>query len=166
MSAEAKQPSTYAPPPGALARVPKVQARSRPRPDEYLQASVQTATREQLMLMLVDGAIRAIDRAVNATDNAETTKLLQRAQDIVTELLTSLRPDMGEAYGNLVRLYEFVFTRLSQALTGSESTAAIEAGLTLRNLRAIWDEAIRAMNEQGRPPELTATSDFHLNAQA
>jgi flagellin-specific chaperone FliS len=163
MADEGKSAPTYTPPKGAVLRRAPEPRTAKPKPDDYLAAAVRTAPREQLMLMLVDGAIRALDRAKARPEQAEA--LRSRARDIVAELMAGLRPEMGEVFGNVMRLYEFVFKRLAEP--GDDPDArADEAARCLHGIREMWADALRVMNEQGRPAGLTEHQSHHFDARA
>lgn len=158
---------TYAPQRGVRTVPPAARRPDKPKPNDYLAAAVRTAPREQLMLMLIDGAIRATERGRDALPGelGEGVRLLARAQQIVAELMTSLRPDIGQSYARLVNLYEFVFARIADSAARRDPVPLEGALKVLRDIRDLWMSAIEAMNEQGRPPEL-AHHIQRLNARA
>ncbi|MCC6464090.1 MAG: flagellar export chaperone FliS [Planctomycetes bacterium] len=148
---------TYGPPKGTLAK-PAAAVADKPKPNSYLERAVMTAGKEQLLMMLLDGAIRFTDRgreAIVAQDATEAHTNLVRAQEIVTELMASLKADIGsEIYRNLVGLYHFVYERLVRANVEKSTQMADEARQTLKGVREMWAAAIDRMNEEGRPEEL------------
>ena len=89
----------------------------------YKAQSVQTASPGKLVLMLFDGCLRFTLAAKRAFDEEEFTKKnedinnnLIRAQNIVTELQSSLDMSVpGDLPGTLFRLYDFVMHKLQQA---------------------------------------------------
>ncbi|MDQ7780373.1 MAG: flagellar export chaperone FliS, partial [Planctomycetota bacterium] len=74
---------------------------------------MRTATKEQLLLMLFDGAIRFTDQArpkMEKKDLEGTHVLLVKAQRITLELISALDKSIGaEIYNNLTGLYTFVY---------------------------------------------------------
>ncbi|KAA0214736.1 flagellar export chaperone FliS [bacterium] len=133
-------PRGYRPPP-----TPVVVERA--RPNAYLESAVLSAPREQLLLMLFDGALRFIESGkarLEARQYLDAEKGFLSARNIVTELMQSQQPSIGEAYGRLMALYRFALERLARA--GLEKSAALadEAAKVLSDLRATWAEAIAA----------------------
>jgi flagellar biosynthetic protein FliS len=159
---------TYAPPRGVLPAKPQAAPRVEKPKNDYLSATVMTAPREVLMLMLIDGAVRATEkgRDVMEIDQGESVRLLARAQDIVAELMTSLRPDLGDSYGNIVNLYEFAFARIADASARRDSQPLDGAIKVLRGIKEMWAEAVAKMNEDGRPADLAAAQSNRFNARA
>src|SRR5262252_6952158 len=89
----------------------------------YRQIATETASPGQLVLMLFEGALRALDRACNAfgcEDPAESItgihNNIQRAQDIIRELNNSLNMAQGgECAVTLRRLYDYFERRLLES---------------------------------------------------
>jgi flagellar protein FliS len=120
----------------------------------YLEMQITTASKEQLLLMLFDGAIRFSEQAkekIAARDIEGSHKLLIRAQRIMIELLSALDRSVGdELYGNLSGLYNFIYFRLVRANVRRDAALIDEALKILRSLRETWGEAVaRAQQAQG-----------------
>ena len=114
---------------------------------QYLETQVRTATKEQLLLMLFDGAIRFAEQArpkmTDKQDIESAHNLLIKAQRIVMELLSALDKTIeAELYRNLTGLYVFIYGRLVQANMQREPALLDEAIRILRMLRGTWAEAI------------------------
>ncbi len=113
---------------------------------EYLKTQIQTASREQLVLMLYDGAIRFSDQArdmIAAKDYEEAHNLLIRAQNIVMELLYALdRKTGGEVADNLASLYTYCYNRLVEANVHHLPEKVEESNSVLRGLREAWAQAV------------------------
>ncbi|MBI3098322.1 MAG: flagellar export chaperone FliS [Planctomycetes bacterium] len=135
----------------------------------YFETQVRTASKEQLLLMLFDGAIRFAEQGKErmlARDTEGQHKGLVRAQRIMMELLSALDPSIGEElHGNLAGLYNFVYFRLVQANLKRDPVLIDEALKILANLRETWGEAVvRARQESASgvsplPVPDRATSD-------
>ena len=86
----------------------------------YRQIATQTAPPGQLVLMLYEGALRALERSLpgfGCDDPAEANMLihnnLQRAQDIIRELNHSLNMEQGgDCARTLRQLYDYFDRRL------------------------------------------------------
>ncbi len=113
----------------------------------YLRTRVQTASKDQLLLMLIDGAIRFSEKAKQALpekDFETSCDLLCKAKKIVIELIMAIdRNEMDpEIYNNLVGLYNYIFQSLSEANL-LRKIEPIDAALQiLRHLRETWSMAI------------------------
>jgi flagellar secretion chaperone FliS len=113
----------------------------------YLIASVQSASKEQLLLMLFDGAIRFLKVARKAMDTNDTKtshEHLLKTQKILTELMATLDIKAGgEPAQNLMALYEYYYYRLVQANLKKDVAMVDEVTEHLVSWRATWDEAIK-----------------------
>ena len=84
----------------------------------YLEATVHTAAPAQLLVMLCERLVLDCRRALEAQqagDHQAAHGQLLHAQDIVTELHSSLRPDVWEGGEDLSRLYGHLLVSLVQA---------------------------------------------------
>ncbi len=108
----------------------------------YQTTNVNTADQRQLIIMLYDGSIRFLKKAVvkiDARDFEGAHNYLIRSREIVSELLSTLRPEKaGEVGHNLKRLYVYLFNRLVEANLMKDSAIVEEAIQILSNLRDAW----------------------------
>jgi flagellar protein FliS len=118
---------------------------------EYLKTQIQTASREQLVLLLYDGAIRFSDQAKDrlaARDYDGAHGLLIRAQNIVLELLYALdRKTGGEVAEKLAGLYTYCYSRLVEANVHHLTSKVDESNTVLRELREAWAKAIQILRQ-------------------
>jgi flagellar secretion chaperone FliS len=120
----------------------------------YRQIATQTASPGQLVLMLYDGAIRFLDRALAGfakEDPAEFHETINnniaRAQDIVNELNMSLDLEAGgELAVTLRRLYLYLDWRLLQSNLKKERAGVEEALKRLTVLRDAWAAMLNGQN--------------------
>ena len=98
--------------------------RYNPNPwQSYRQAATKTATPGQLVLMLFDGALRFLDRALIGFDlddplesNLAINNNILKAQDIIRELNASLNMELGgEFSATMRRLYNYYDSQLSKS---------------------------------------------------
>jgi flagellar protein FliS len=123
----------------------------------YKAQSVQTASPGKLVLMLFDGCLRFTTAAKRAFGEEEFTKRnedvnnnLIRAQNIVTELQSSLDMSVpGELPGTLYRLYDYVMHQLQQANLKKEAEPIDEAEKVITELREAWSEMLAQNPENG-----------------
>jgi flagellar protein FliS len=121
--------------------------------EQYKQNQVETATPQEILIMLYDGAIRFLVLARKGMEeqNLEKShKYLLKAQNIILEFMNSLDMEIGgEMALNLYRLYEYLHYRLVQANIKKDVAMIDEVLDHLRNLKATWEEAIRIANKEG-----------------
>lgn len=114
--------------------------------NKYLETQVNTATKEQLLLMLFDGGIRFARLGKECMRNnkwSDAFDYLKRSQRIAMELLCSLDKRIGsEIYGNLASLYKFVYFRLVEATLRKSEGMIDEALEIFTHVRETWATAI------------------------
>lgn len=84
----------------------------------YKQNSVNMASREKLLLMLLDGAVKytkVARLAIIEKDIARAHKELVRVQDIFLELMVTMDKDAGQYMEDLYNLYDFIKSELARA---------------------------------------------------
>lgn len=109
----------------------------------YKQNTVNLASKEQLLLMLVDGAVKytKIARlAIEKKDIQLAHKELVRVQDIFTELMVTLDRTAGQAYEDLFRVYEYIKTKLVEANIKKDIKVIDEVLPLIENVRDTWHE--------------------------
>jgi len=118
---------------------------------KYKEQSVNTATPEELTLMLYNGCIKFINLAEVFIDekNIEKTNLnIQKAQAIIGELNLTLNMDY-EISTNLRQLYTFVNEKLLDANISKDKKSLAEAKEIVTDLRDTWKEAM-ALSRKGK----------------
>ncbi len=119
----------------------------------YLRTQVETANPAKLMLMLYDGAIRYLNRAIGSLDLGVRDGFsadVVNAQKIVTELMFSLDPSKNpEVATNLERLYEYMVRQLGLGLVRGDASPVKEVKGLLESLRESWQEAVTKAIEEG-----------------
>lgn len=116
----------------------------------YKQNATQTASPGELTLMLYNGCLKFIKRAEKAIQEnniEERNKNISKAQDIVTELMVTLKTDT-EIGKNMLRLYDFILNRLVQANIKNDLQALKEAEKFVTDFRDTWKEVIRIDRQQ------------------
>jgi len=112
----------------------------------YQQNQVQTLSQEKLVLMLYDGALSFCYQGLAAMEQKDYTAVsnnLGRAEDILSELMTTLNRDVGDVAENLYKLYEFMHRHLVQANVKKSASMIDEVINLLQQLRDTWEEATR-----------------------
>lgn len=108
----------------------------------YEKANVHTADQRQMILMLYDGSIRFMRKAVGkieGNDIESAHNYLIRARNIISELLATLKPEKaGELGANLRQLYIYMFNRLVQANLSKDKEGVEEVIKLMSTLREGW----------------------------
>lgn len=109
-----------------------------------VETKVTSSNPHALVLMLFDGAIDALQRAMvclDAKDIAGKAKALTRADRIISEgLRASLDPSTGQLAERLESLYDYMSRRLVFANANNHAEAMLEVQKLLRDLRGAWAE--------------------------
>ncbi len=116
-------------------------------PSAYRQSAVLTASPEQLVVMLYDGARRFLGQATVAmrAGDVETSHVkLRRAEAIITHLLETLDLDQGEIAGRLGSIYLFCNRHLNEARLQRDPQKIEQVNSLLGELRSAWSTAANA----------------------
>lgn len=124
--------------------------------ESYRKTQIDTASPENLILMLYDGALRFItqaDEAFEAKNNECINNMLLKTQAIFTELLVCLDKNRGgEIAVNLERLYIFFLEKLAQANVQKNPLPMREIKPLIEDLRNTWAEVIKSKVRNAPPP--------------
>lgn len=119
---------------------------------KYKNTSVQSASREKLLLMLYEGAIKFVKKSIVACDNkdiAERGLNIGRAYDIIMELNNTLNHEIGgDVSKNLEQLYFFMTDQLTQANIGGKKEHLESVLKILETLHTGWQEAIEKLKRE------------------
>ena len=126
-------------------------------PDSYLETEVMTATPQKRQLMLIEGAIRFIERTRGhwqAGKNDEACETLVRAQELVTELLSGLSSEVNpDLVRKVAGIYLFVFRKLVDAHPHRDEKKLDDALRVLEIERGTWREVCRELANTTAPPQ-------------
>ena len=115
----------------------------------YQTNSVQTASPEQLVVMLYDGCLKFLRRAEAAAQNGarpQCTQALSRANAIVMELNATLDMERGgEIASNLRSIYLFLTRHLMEASREASAEKIAQAIPMVADLRDAFAQAARQM---------------------
>ncbi len=120
--------------------------------NNYQQNQILTASREQILLMLYDGAIRFCRQAIKAGEENDQVFRLSRISKvfaIVTELSNSLDHQIGGKIAtDLDALYNFILQELTKARKENSQEPLHTVETLLLDLRDTWSEAIDINKQQ------------------
>lgn len=119
---------------------------------KYKKTSIETASKEKILLMLYEGAIKFTKKAIIAVDQkniAERATNVCRVYDIILELNNTLDHKVGgELARNLEQLYMFLTDQLSKANMEGTSEPLKVVLRILETLYDGWAQAVEQLKKQ------------------
>ncbi len=131
---------------------------------QYKKNQVETATPEQILILLYDGAINFLNKAkinLEANDDAAFHHNMQCCKNIIAEFMDTLDMEQGGQFASvLYNLYKYL-RRLIITSDVSKNTTGIDEVLKhLTNLRNTWNQAIEKVKT-----EQAATGSQSINIE-
>ena len=126
---------------------------------QFLNDSVLSASPARLLTMLYDRLVLDLDRAEQSQrsgDQVEARAQLGHAQDIISELLSTLKVDAWDGAKELFSLYTYL---LSETMTASVSVAPDKIAACralVVPLREAWHEAAQSLAVKTPPARAVA----------
>jgi len=121
----------------------------------YARASQETASKERLMVMLFEAALRHMRHAATLLESqkvVEALPLMTRASDIVCELADTLdtqkAPELSQTLGDL---YFFVAPRLARAAAFRDPVALRAAERAFAPIVEAFQQAVGSLGAAGTP---------------
>jgi len=119
---------------------------------QYQQNLINTATPEQILLMLYDGAIRFTRQALMASENGNQVQKLERISKtlaIIVEFSNTLNHEVGgQIAADLDGLYQFMIRELNAARKDDSGEKLKTVEGLLVDLRETWGQAVAINREQ------------------
>ncbi|MBC7421736.1 MAG: flagellar export chaperone FliS [Bdellovibrio sp.] len=119
---------------------------------QYKKTSVLSASKEQILLMLYEGAIKFTKLAIQAAEQkkvAERGQNILRAFDIIMELNATLDHKVGgELSKQLEQLYTFMMEQYTKANIKADPEPLRENVKILENLYDGWKQAINNLKKE------------------
>lgn len=117
---------------------------------KYRTNSINTASPEELTLMLYNGAIKFCNQAIVSMENKDMEnahKYVIRVQDIIDEFIITLdrKYPVSESFE---LMYDYINRRLVEANTTKDVIILNEVLGYLRELRDTWKEAMKLSKTQ------------------
>ncbi len=113
----------------------------------YKKTSVETASKEQILLMLYQAAIKNCKKAIEAIEQKNLAKkgeYIGKMQDIIVELSNSLDFEVGgDVAKELASLYDYILYSSTQANIKIEKSHLEGCLKVLNTLYDGWTEAIK-----------------------
>lgn len=119
--------------------------------NSYRQVATQTASPGQLVVMLYEGAINFLERAMTGFEKDDPAEVnitihnnVTRALDIIGELRSSLNmAEGGEFAATMRQLYDYMDDRLMDSNLHKDSAGIQDVLKRLAVLRDAWVETLR-----------------------
>jgi flagellar protein FliS len=129
---------------------------------QYQQNQIMSASSEQILLMLYDGAIRFIRQAIRGMEEENLTQFhygIEKSMAIITEFSNSLNHTIGgDIAENLDALYDFMIRELTRANLHKDIKKLRVVEKLLVDLRATWGEAVEINNREQAPLDQPASN--------
>ena len=130
--------------------------------NRYRQVATQTAPPGQIVLMLFDGDINFLERALHGFDLEDPSECNQaihnnitKAQAIIEELDRSLNiAEGGEFSANMRRLYQYMDRRLTESNLHKEQGGVREVVERLSVIRDAWRQMLQEVGQAAPAPAL------------
>lgn len=124
---------------------------------KYKTNSVQTASREKILLMLYEAAIKFTKKAIIACEEKNISDRgynIGRAFDIINELNSSLNHSIGgETSKNLEQLYMYVTDQYVQSNISGKAKPLQDALKVLEILYDGWVQAVEKIKKENKTNE-------------
>jgi len=114
--------------------------------DRYVQDSVSTASPATLLLMLYDRLVLDLLRAEAALNDglkAQANEQLLHAQDVVSELASTLDVDAWDGAKQLMSVYTFLLSTLIEANLEGDAAKVVACRELVEPLQDAWQQAAR-----------------------
>jgi len=113
--------------------------------EKMIDNVVMTASKEELTLMLYEGALKFCNQATQAIEKKDFMRanlLLIRVQDIIREFQITLKRD-NEISVYFDSMYDYMYRRLVEANYSKDNEIVAEVRDLIREFRDTWKEAMR-----------------------
>lgn len=121
---------------------------------QYKQTQINTTPKEQILLMLYDGAVRFLHLAKEGFAEKDIEKIhnnIVKTQNIITEFQVNLDLKAGGEFAqNLFNLYEFLSKQLLKANVKKDEQALDIVIKHVTELRDTWKEAVKNFKASGQ----------------
>ena len=118
----------------------------------YQKTAVTTATKEQVLIMLYEAAIKHLKKASESCQKKELQAkgiAVGKAHDIINELSNSLDFTVGgDIAKNLERLYGFMIAELTQGNLHNDAVKFDQVRKLLENLLEGWKGAVAQLQQE------------------
>lgn len=123
---------------------------------QYKQTQIATADQGRLVVMLYDGAIKFLSKALDIMEKeklsgSDIEKIhvnIVKTQDIISELMSSLNMEVGEFSNRLFSIYMYMNNRLIEGNIKKDKAPLLEVRRHLTELREAWAQASKNVQQE------------------
>lgn len=119
--------------------------------DTYKNNSINSASKEQLLIMLVDGAVKfcKIAKLAFKSNNLKEVHVnLVKSQDIFYELIATLDVEKGGTWAyNLRNIYSFIIEKLTKCNIAKDEKILDEIFPVVQEVSDMWHEVYEKIKE-------------------
>ena len=130
----------------------------------YQDTSIKTASREKILLMLYEGAIKFVKQAIVATREkkiAQKGRYISKATAILSELMATLDFKVGGKLANdLEGLYVFMIDKLIEGNIKNEVEPLERVEKILSTLHVAWKDVVENPRKDGVPSEQLQPEEY------
>ncbi|UUO05838.1 flagellar protein FliS [Blastopirellula sp. J2-11] len=138
--------------------------------NSYLETEVLTATPQKLQMLLIGGAIRFGQQALNLKNDGQDEaawEALLRCRGVITEILINLKPNVAPVASQVAGIYLFLFRELSDIQISNQYEKIAALLPVLEEERETWRQVCEVMPEAPEGPreevkEITAANSQPL----
>ncbi len=131
---------------------------------QYQKTQVTTASREKILLMLYEGAIRFVKLAQTAMTQkkvAEKGKYVSRATAIISELMATLDFKVGgQLAQDLENLYIFMIDKLIEGNINNNMECLESVEKILMTLYSAWKDVVENPRQDGCPSPMLQPDEY------
>jgi flagellar protein FliS len=112
----------------------------------YRETQIKTASKGKLVVMLYDGMVSALDIALEAIPAKQfdvANRNIQKAQDIISELIMALNMEAGDFSKKLLNIYSFLNTKLIDANMKKDVQPLLFVRKMALELRDAWAQIVK-----------------------
>lgn len=124
--------------------------------NQYREKSIQTARPEELTLMLYNGLVKFIMRAIDAVEKGKIEVAhnnILRAQDIIQEFMITLDKKYTVA-ASLELIYEYMYRRMVEANARKDAAILGEVLNLAKQLRDVWEQSMKLARRPVKAQEM------------
>lgn len=136
---------------------------------QYKQTQINTTPKEQILLMLYDGAVRFLHQAKEGFAEKNIEKIhnnIVKTQNIITEFQVNLDVKTGGEFAqNLFNLYEFLTRQLLIANVKKDEAALDLVIRHVTELRDTWREAVKKFKAEGHSLDSNVYDNYSVSGQ-
>jgi flagellar secretion chaperone FliS len=118
---------------------------------KYKKTSVESASKEKLLLMLYEACIKNMKKAIQAAESKDIKargENIGKSYDIVMELMNTLNKEVGgDLAVDLERLYLYVNEQLTRANITGDKQHIINAQKVMETLYEGWVQAVEIVKK-------------------